>query len=167
MVKARPVSPTTSNDQVLESFEASPGLHALPVVEAGLPVGLINRHRFIYDYVRPYYRELYGKRPCTVFMDSKAIVVDKNLSVHEVSEVLLGADQRYLAEGFIVTDGGHYAGLGTGHDLMREITDMQIDAARYANPLTLLPGHIAQDSVSLMPVFFSTSSSDQSVRFSV
>ena len=69
-------------------------------------MGLINRHRFISEYVRPYYRELYGKRPCTVFMDSKAIVVDKNLSVHEVSEVLLGADQRYLAEGFIVTDGG-------------------------------------------------------------
>jgi diguanylate cyclase (GGDEF)-like protein len=33
-------------------------------------------------------------------------------------------------------------GMGTGHDLIREITSMQLHAARYANPLTLLPGNV-------------------------
>jgi diguanylate cyclase (GGDEF)-like protein len=32
--------------------------------------------------------------------------------------------------------------MGTGHDLMREITRMQITAARHANPLTQLPGNV-------------------------
>lgn len=32
--------------------------------------------------------------------------------------------------------------MGTGHDLMREITRMQISAANQANPLTLLPGNV-------------------------
>ncbi len=34
-------------------------------------------------------------------------------------------------------------------------------------PLTLEPGHIAHDSVSRMPVFFSTSSNSHRMRFSV
>jgi diguanylate cyclase (GGDEF)-like protein len=32
--------------------------------------------------------------------------------------------------------------MGSGHDLLREITQMQIAAARYANPLTQLPGNV-------------------------
>jgi len=32
--------------------------------------------------------------------------------------------------------------MGTGHDLIGEITEMQMNAARYANPLTLLPGNV-------------------------
>jgi diguanylate cyclase (GGDEF)-like protein len=47
-----------------------------------------------------------------------------------------------LFNGFIITDQGRYLGMGTGHDLMREITQMQINAARYANPLTQLPGNV-------------------------
>ncbi|MBC7502636.1 MAG: GGDEF domain-containing protein, partial [Herminiimonas sp.] len=52
------------------------------------------------------------------------------------------ADRHHLFNGFIITDQGHYLGMGTGHDLMRELTQMQISAARYANPLTLLPGNV-------------------------
>jgi GGDEF domain-containing protein len=33
-------------------------------------------------------------------------------------------------------------GTGTGQDLLREITKAQIEAARYDNPLTLLPGYV-------------------------
>jgi diguanylate cyclase (GGDEF)-like protein len=32
--------------------------------------------------------------------------------------------------------------MGTSQDVMREITQMQINAARYANPLTQLPGNV-------------------------
>ena len=37
---------------------------------------------------------------------------------------------------------GSTTGIGSGHDLIREITQMQIHAARYANPLTGLPGNV-------------------------
>lgn len=142
LIEAAPVSPSTPNDELLHRFESVSGLHAIAVVDEGRPLGLVNRYRFIAEYVRPFHRELYGRRSCTAFMDPQAIVVDKQLSIHELSEVLLGADQRYLSDGFIITDAGRYLGLGTGHDLIREITDMQLDAARYANPLTLLPGNV-------------------------
>ncbi|MBR7513801.1 GGDEF domain-containing protein, partial [Mycobacterium tuberculosis] len=33
-------------------------------------------------------------------------------------------------------------GLGTGEELVRTVTEIRIEAARYANPLTFLPGNI-------------------------
>src|SRR3546814_20755996 len=44
-----------------------------------------------------------------------------------------------------MTEGGQFIGVGTGFDLIREITQMQIHAARYANPLTQLPGNVPID----------------------
>jgi diguanylate cyclase (GGDEF)-like protein len=51
-------------------------------------------------------------------------------------------DPRYLADGFVITENGRYLGIDTTRDLIREITQLQINAARYANPLTLLPGNV-------------------------
>jgi len=59
-----------------------------------------------------------------------------------MTSVLTSSDQRYLAEGFIVTEGGRYLGLGTGEQLVRVVTEVRIEAARHANPLTFLPGNI-------------------------
>src|SRR5690606_35871576 len=44
---------------------------------------------------------------------------------------------------FIITGtAGSYLGIGTSHDLLRELTEVQITAARHANPLTQLPGNV-------------------------
>jgi len=56
--------------------------------------------------------------------------------------ILTSEDQRYLADGFIVTDNGRYVGMGTGDQLVRSVTETRIEAARHANPLTFLPGNI-------------------------
>jgi EAL domain-containing protein (putative c-di-GMP-specific phosphodiesterase class I)/GGDEF domain-containing protein len=138
-----PVQASTPNDEVYRRFEQNPDLDAVPVVrEDGTPVGLINRHLLVDRFARPYHRELYGKKPCTVLMDSAPLVVDKHLTVQELSKIVVGEDRRHLANGFIITDRGRYLGMGLGHDLMREITELQLSAARYANPLTQLPGNV-------------------------
>ncbi len=54
----------------------------------------------------------------------------------------MSEDQRYLSEGFIVTEKKRYVGLGTGDQLVRAVTEARIEAARHANPLTSLPGNI-------------------------
>jgi GGDEF domain-containing protein len=75
-------------------------------------------------------------------MDAEPLVVEKGSAIQELSARLVDAESRYLAAGFVLTEHGRYAGLGTGRDLVREITNLQITAARYANPLTLLPGNV-------------------------
>ena len=135
------VTPDTSNDVVYQMFIGAPELQALPIVEDGSPVGLINRNAVIDGFARPYRRELFGKKPCTRLMDAAPLIVEKDMSIQELSHVIVEADRHHLSNGFIITDRGQYLGVGTGHDLVREITQMQISAARHANPLTLLPGN--------------------------
>jgi diguanylate cyclase (GGDEF)-like protein len=42
----------------------------------------------------------------------------------------------------VITEAGRYRGLGHGEALVRTVTESRIEAARHANPLTLLPGNI-------------------------
>lgn len=137
-----PVNPGTSNDKVFELFHESPDLQSIPVVADGIPIGIINRHLAIERYARRYWRELYGSKPCSNLMDTEPVVVDRNTSVQVLSRIMVEANHRHMANGFIVIDQGKYQGVGTGQDLMAEITKLQIDAARYANPLTQLPGNV-------------------------
>lgn len=136
------VTPQMNNNQVFDLFANYPNLQIIPVVDMDVPVGLINRYKMIECFARPYQRELYGRRPCTHFMDGKPLVVDKNTSLPDLSHMVAQADAHHLFNGFVITGEGRYLGMGTGHDLMREITQMQILAARYANPLTQLPGNV-------------------------
>jgi diguanylate cyclase (GGDEF)-like protein len=144
LVEAAPVSPRTSNEEVFDAFDRAPGLHALAVVEEGAVLGIINRNGFLSQYVRQGTRQAHANSTCAAFMDAKPLLVERRLSIQEISERLIRADLRHL-EGFVFTDGGKYAGLGAGQDLMREILLVQIEAARYANPLTMLPGNVPID----------------------
>ena len=77
-------------------------------------------------------------------MDPEPLIVDKNISIQELSR-LLAEDQRHVSLGFIFTENGLYLGIGTSQKLIHEITEMQIQSARYANPLTGLPGNAPID----------------------
>ena len=136
------VPSSMSNNEVYERFVRQPKLLIIPVVDHGVPLGLISRFDMIDHFARPYQRELYGKKSCKQFMDANALVADKDTSLQDLSFRMVQADAHHLFNGFIITDQGRYLGMGTGHDLMREITQMQINAARYANPLTQLPGNV-------------------------
>lgn len=140
-----PETSTTTNEAAFARFDVNPELVSLPVVDDGRTIGLVSRVALIDGFARPYRRELYGRRPCTMFMDAHPVIVDIDMTLQEISGRLAEADGRHLANGFIITHNGVYAGMGTGRDLIREITQMQMTAARYANPLTLLPGNVPID----------------------
>ncbi len=131
-----------NNNEVYDIFVRDPKLLIIPVVDDGVPLGLISRFDMIDHFARPYQRELYGKKSCKQFMDRNPLIADKDTSLQDLSFRMVQADAHHLFNGFIITDEGRYLGMGTGHDLMREITQMQINAARYANPLTQLPGNV-------------------------
>lgn len=137
-----PVAPDLDNDAVFARFEADENLHALPVVKNGIPVGMINRHTLIERFARLYQRELYGKRPCSLFMDKHPLIVAHDTPIHEVGTLLGSAKRQQIYDGFILTEQGRYAGVADSQDLMVQITEMQMRSARYANPLTQLPGNV-------------------------
>jgi diguanylate cyclase (GGDEF)-like protein len=136
------VEPTCYNEDVFNMFDSNADIYSIPVVLNGRPVGLISRSVMINDYARPFRRELYGRRACEMMMDKSALIVDKLTSLKDLSELIIQSKPHHLTNGFIITENGQYSGMGSGHDLLRLITKMQIDTARYANPLTLLPGNV-------------------------
>ena len=145
IMEKAPVFPLESNNEaVFQVFEKNPQLSVVAVTNNKVPVGLINRSVFINRFARPYQRELYGKKSCSTFMDPEPLIVDRNISIQELSR-LLAEDQRHVSLGFIFTENGLYLGVGTSQKLIHEITEMQIQSARFANPLTGLPGNAPID----------------------
>lgn len=136
------IDQSATNDDIFEMFQRNAQLNSIPVVENNKPIGLISRYNTIARFAQPYQKELHGKKSCTQFMDSAPLIVQNTMTIHALSELIIKADPQYLINGFIVLSAGDYIGMGNGHNLLREITNLQINAARYANPLTLLPGNV-------------------------
>jgi diguanylate cyclase (GGDEF)-like protein len=142
LIPAPVVPPTMSNERLEEFFKEHPELHAVAVVDDGQPIGLINRRSFLDRYAQRYHKELFGRRGCARFMNTKPLLVEHDSSLEAMTDILRGDDQRYLADGYIIVEGGRYLGLGTGEELVHVVTELRIEAARHANPLTFLPGNI-------------------------
>lgn len=137
-----PFQPDIESEKIFACFSANKDLRAIPVVKHGRPVGLINRYEFVDSFAKPFRRELLGKKPCVDMMNAEPLLVEKATPIHELSSFLSESGIKHFTDGFIITEQGRYIGLGTGQDLLREITNAQIETARYANPLTLLPGNV-------------------------
>ncbi|NOT10482.1 MAG: EAL and GGDEF domain-containing protein [Methylococcaceae bacterium] len=132
---------TTTVSQVLELFQQNTGLTIIPLVDKNIPSGIIYREQFLTKlFSSRYGLELYGKKPISIFIDHLPLLVDRNEPLSKVSRSLTSAMSNDPA--FIITDKGQYWGIGTLLDLLENITHQQMQNARHANPLTLLPGSV-------------------------
>ncbi|WP_345797905.1 GGDEF domain-containing protein [Castellaniella sp. MT123] len=137
------VSSDTPNEIVLERFMAHSDLHTLPVVDEGVPVGILTRGGLVERFSQPYQREVYGRKPCRIFMDDKPQVFEMRTPLIALSRSL--AEGNGMVSDFLITRHGRYLGIGSSQDLLLALTRMQLRAARHANPLTQLPGNVPID----------------------
>ena len=142
LLQAPVVTEATSNDELATLFLTHEDLHAMAMLDGERPIGIINRAHFMNEYTKLYYREVWGRRSCAIHANREPRVIERDHSVDDLIGILTSQDQRYLSDGFIVTENGRYVGLGTGDQLVRSVTETRIEAARHANPLTFLPGNI-------------------------
>ncbi len=136
-----PIPPHMTLEEVGELFLREPKLMSIPVVQEGKAIGLVERHPFLNLILRRYGRDLHGRKTITAFMNNTPTVFNHDLLIEHASYDLTKQLDRADYD-FIITRGGLYAGMGNISDLLRRITNMQIRNARYANPLTLLPGNV-------------------------
>lgn len=143
LIDVPPVQPVTTVDEVFQLLSRPQAPHALAVVdEQHRPLGLIERRDFIGACAQPFFREVHGRKSCMTVASPAPLCLDEHMGMEELTQVLMASDQRYLRQGFIVTRAGAYLGLGAGESLVRAVTETRVEAARHANPLTLLPGNI-------------------------
>lgn len=137
------MSPEMSAAQVYARFLDEPNLRIIPVVKNGKPLGLINRYPFFECFARAELSDLYAQQTCRDLLKVEPLLVDKNMPIEELSQFLIEADNRHFADGFIITEQGRYSGVASGQDVLRELAQRHVAAARYADPLTDLPGQVA------------------------
>jgi EAL domain-containing protein (putative c-di-GMP-specific phosphodiesterase class I)/GGDEF domain-containing protein len=135
------ISSETPISRVLELFQQNNHLTVLPLVDNNLASGIIYRDQFLTKlFSSRFGLELYGKKAIHSFLDNLPFFVDQNAPLAKVSTSLTTAMRNDQA--FIITSDGEYAGIGTLLDLLENITQQQLQHARHANPLTLLPGSV-------------------------
>jgi EAL domain-containing protein (putative c-di-GMP-specific phosphodiesterase class I)/GGDEF domain-containing protein/CBS domain-containing protein len=136
-----PISAKTSISDVMSLFHHNSELTILPLVDDNMASGIIFRDKFLTKLFSSRYGiDLHGKNPIKTFLDSTPLCIDKNMPIDLVSKQLTSLMTHDPA--FIITHNGEYMGVGTLLDLLAEFTRQQIDNAKHANPLTLLPGSV-------------------------
>jgi len=124
------IDATGTNSQVMEMFSSHRDMTSLAVVEGGRPIGLINRNIFLSQMSKPFHRELYDKKSCIAFMDKEPLIVDAGMSIEALTFKTVEFGEKALADGFIVTRDGSFAGLGNGLQLMGVVAAMQAEKNR-------------------------------------
>ncbi|MDK2779180.1 MAG: GGDEF domain-containing protein [Pseudomonadota bacterium] len=126
-------------------FESQACLMSVPVLEDNRPVGLLHRRRLLEIFAQPYGRALYERKTVQQAMQQDPLIVDCSMTIEAVSKIMTDDEDHYLRQHLIVTDKSRYLGIVNTKDLLKRITENQIQKARYANPLTLLPGNVPID----------------------
>lgn len=119
-----------TNEKVMEMFNRHRDLVSLPVVEGRRPIGLINRSIFLSQMSKPFRMELYGRKSCIAFMDKEPLVVDAAMDIDTLTFKTVEHGEKALSDGFIITQGGVFLGVGNGLQLMRVVADMQASRNR-------------------------------------
>ncbi|MDO8332679.1 MAG: bifunctional diguanylate cyclase/phosphodiesterase [Pseudomonas sp.] len=129
--------------QVLELFRAQANLNSLAVLnEQQQPIGIVHRNSLASALLKPFATDLFARKPISRLMSDDFLVVEQNQSLQQVSRLLTSRARQRIEEDFIITQDGVYLGLGRVIDVLKLITELKIQQARYANPLTLLPGNV-------------------------
>ncbi|CAM3835269.1 putative cyclic di-GMP phosphodiesterase YliE [compost metagenome] len=129
--------------QVLELFRSQANLNSLAVLDAhGQPCGIVHRHSLSEALLKPFATDLFARKPISRLMSDDFLAVDLGQSLQQVSRLLTSRARQRIEEDFIITHNGRYLGLGRVIDVLKLITEQKIQQARYANPLTLLPGNV-------------------------
>lgn len=129
--------------EVLELFRQQAGMNSLAILDAEqVPVGIVHRHALSEALLKPFAADLLARKPISRLLSRDFLAVESSQSVQQVSRLLTGRARQRIEEDFVITCGGRYAGMGRVIDVLKLITELKIEQARHANPLTLLPGNV-------------------------
>lgn len=128
---------------VLELFRLQANLNTVAVLDAtDAPVGVVHRSLLSDALLKPFATDLLARKPISRLMSNDFLSVELGQSLQQVSRLLTCRARQRIDEDFVITLNGRYHGLGRVIDVLRLITEMKVQQARHANPLTLLPGNV-------------------------
>ncbi len=127
---------------VYQLFSDNNDVHAIPVLEGNKPLGMVYRNELMELYSDIYGRALFSKKSALDIMNDKPIMLEHSMPLEQVSALLTARANLAFTHSFIIVEGGVFSGMVSARDLLKSITDSKLEQARYANPLSGLPGNV-------------------------
>jgi serine phosphatase RsbU (regulator of sigma subunit) len=132
-VQRTPIDPKCTLEAVSRLFLSDQELQSIPVLYHESPIGIVYRHQLMDIFLRPFGRDLHGKKPISQFMDSKPLLIEEHTSLQNASQYITRNMRLSAIQDFIITRKGRYVGMGTVMDLLEAITMLQINQLRAEN----------------------------------
>ncbi len=127
--------------ELLDNMMKNPEVKGVCVIEDDCVVGMLTRERFLQLLGGRYGFYMYQNKEVGFIMKKDFLSVDWEMSIGRVSEIAMERKEAELYDFIVVTSKDKYYGVVTIKDLLRKATQINIMAARDANPLTGLPGN--------------------------
>ncbi len=123
-------------------FQENPRLSSVIVIHEGKPAGLVMRQHFLQFLSTQYGVPLFYDRPITEIMDKTPLILNHDDSIDSAGQLAMNRSDLKLYDDIIVMNRGKIHGIVTVRNLIENIMRSKIEMARFANPLTGLPGNI-------------------------
>lgn len=128
--------------QVAEYFKKNQEAVGVVIVHEERPVGLVMRDRLFQHLAGQYAYSLYWNRTIDSVMDASPLIVDEQVAVEQVSLLATSRAIHHLYDLVIITSNEKMAGTASIRTILESITNVRMESARVANPLTGLPGNL-------------------------
>ncbi|UJF31704.1 bifunctional diguanylate cyclase/phosphodiesterase [Paenibacillus hexagrammi] len=106
-----------------------------------VPVGLLMRDQLFQHLAGQYAYSLFSNRTVDLIMDASPLIVDEGMAVEQVSQMATARSNHNLYDLVIITSEGKLLGTASVRAILECITNIRMESARIANPLTGLPGN--------------------------
>lgn len=105
------------------------------------PVGLVMRETLFQQLAGQYGVSLYWNRPIEQLMDRNPLIVEDTVPIETVSQMSMSREKSRLYDLIIITSKEKMLGVASVQTILESITNLRMETARVANPLTGLPGN--------------------------
>ncbi|MGZ6506925.1 MAG: EAL domain-containing protein, partial [Tumebacillaceae bacterium] len=134
--------PHVTIKELHELLENRRQISSVVIANEGKPIGLLTRDHLYTLLGSQYGVPLYYKRTVGELMDPHPLIVDQTMLIDEVSALATGRNNVKRYDDIIITYGDEYRGVVSVQTLLDVMSKVNIEIAKYANPLTGLPGNL-------------------------
>lgn len=146
MVEPLPLFDTNALVNSIETyFREHPHQWLVGITENSRLVGVMQRDRLFAALGTRYGISLFLERTVPVLMDTNPLIVEETTPLEVVSSLAMQRSDAQLYDGIIVANQHKPVGMVSVANLMKAMSERQIQLAQGANPLTGLPGNLRID----------------------
>jgi EAL domain-containing protein (putative c-di-GMP-specific phosphodiesterase class I)/GGDEF domain-containing protein len=126
---------------IAQYFNQNEDVPGTVVLSGQKPVGLVMREKLFQQLAGQYGVSLYWNRPIMQLMDPNPLVVEETVPIETVSQMAMLREKNRLYDLIVITSKEKMMGVTSIQTLLESITNLRMETARVANPLTGLPGN--------------------------